>query len=64
MSRAPHLLLVTLAGACVDPAPPRDYGDPSASQAASEQAGIVAQVLSPTASEPVTTPLVDLVLSA
>lgn len=64
MSRAQCLLLVMLAGACVDPAPPGAYGDPSASQAESEQAGIVARVLSPSASAPVTTSLVEVVLSA
>ena len=64
MSRTQGLALLALAGACVDPAPSRDYGDPSASQSASEQAGIVAQVLSPSASTPVATSLVEVVLSA
>ncbi len=53
-----------LTAACVESAPPQRYGDPSTPPAASEQAGIVASIVSPSASTPSPTQSVDLVVSA
>ncbi|MFO0602260.1 MAG: hypothetical protein U0324_03750 [Polyangiales bacterium] len=53
-----------LVAGCVETLPAGRYGDPAAPQGASEQAGIVAQVLSPPAGVPLTTPRANLVVSA
>lgn len=59
-----HLLAAALALGCAETAGARDYGDPSAPQSVSEQAGIVAQVLAPRTSVALTAPVAELVVSA
>lgn len=64
MKRTSIIALWALVVGCVDPVAPVNYGDPSAPESASEQAGIVAYVVSPRSSDALTRPEAELVISA